>query len=69
MGEEKINHEVVAPCSAHHCTADMLRQKRSKKFIFFVVSCNVARTITAYVWDGISNIARKAVPLAKYLPK
>ena len=49
--------------------ADMIRQKRSKNFIFFVLSWHVARTIFAYIWDGVASIARKLIPLVKYLPK
>jgi len=49
--------------------ADMMRQKRSKKFIFFVLSWHVARTLSAYVWDGVAGIVKKVTPFVKYLPK
>lgn len=49
--------------------SEMLRQKRSKKFIFLVLSWHVTRVISAYVWDGVTGLVKRVVPVAKFLSK
>lgn len=48
---------------------DMMGQKRAKSFIFLVLSWHVTRIITVYIWDGVTSMVKRVVPIARFLSK
>jgi hypothetical protein len=48
---------------------EMKQQKRSRRFIFAVLSWHVLRTITAYFVDGARGVLLKLAPFLRYFSK